>query len=118
MSGFKAQLADPYDADYPSAYPSVSWPIPAPPFQPHSTTSRDAARSIAKHSGHDRQRVLAYLKQHPEGATDEAMGFALGLSGNTLRPRRRELQQAGLVKDSGRYELTASKRRATVWVST
>ncbi len=102
MSAFKAQLSDdPF----------------APPFQRHSEFSRAAAQSIVKHSGHDRQRVLAYLKDHPAGATDEAMGGALGLSGNTLRPRRRELQQAGLVKDSGRYELTASKRKATVWVA-
>ena len=107
MSAFKAIIPDPYDAPYGHI---------VPPFQHHSTTSRDAAQSIAKHSGHDRQRVLNYLKQHPEGATDEAMGEALGLSGNTLRPRRRELQLAGFVKDSGRYELTASKRKATLWV--
>lgn len=107
MSAFKALLSDPYDAPYGHI---------APPYQRPSVTSREAAQSIAKHSGHDRARVLAYLKDHPGGATDEAMGEALGLAGNTLRPRRRELQQLKLIKDSGRYALTRSGRKATVWI--
>lgn len=88
----------------------------AAPFQRHSENSRRAALSVSGVSGHDRQRVLAYLKDHREGATDEALGDALGLAGNTLRPRRRELEQAELVKDSGRYALTKSGRKATVWI--
>jgi hypothetical protein len=106
MSGFKQLMGDEFYQ-----------PNHIPPFQSHSATSRDAAKSIAKHSGHDRQRVLAYLKEHPEGATDEAMSIALGLGGSTLRPRRLELQQAELIKDSGRYALTRSGRKATLWVA-
>ena len=86
------------------------------PHQRHSTTSREAAQSVKQTSGRDRQRILAYLMEHPEGATDEALGDALGIAGNTLRPRRRELQETKLIKDSGRYALTKSGRRATVWV--
>jgi len=62
------------------------------------------------------QRVLAYLTEHPEGATDEQIADALGLAGNTARPRRRELEQSNLIKDSGRYALTKSGRKATLWV--
>jgi len=87
------------------------------PYQRNSTTSQEAARSVDKTSGHDRQRVLAYLMDHAEGATDEAIAEALGLAGNTLRPRRRELQILEHVKDSGRYARTRSGRRATVWVA-
>lgn len=90
---------------------------PFPPFQHHSAASRDAAQSIAKHVGALHKRVLEHLRQNPQGLTDEAMGEALGLPGNTLRPRRRELQQRHLIKDSGRYSHTRSGRRATVWVA-
>lgn len=87
-----------------------------PAHQHHSETSRAAAQSIASVSGRDRQRVLAYLTEHKDGATDEALGEALGLQGNTLRPRRRELEQAELIKDSGRYALTRSGRKAVLWI--
>lgn len=86
------------------------------PFQHHSETSRAAAKSISSVSGRDRNRVLEYLRQHTEGATDEQLGDALGMQGNTLRPRRRELEQAKLIQDSGRYALTKSLRKATVWI--
>jgi transcription initiation factor IIE alpha subunit len=89
-----------------------------PPFQAHSKTSREAAQSVSGVSGRDRQRVLTYLTEHTVGATDEQLSEALSMAGNTLRPRRRELQQATLIKDSGRYSLTHSGRRATVWVVT
>ena len=87
-----------------------------PPFQRHSSTSHDASQSIAKHIGGLQERLLSYLADNPAGATDEAMGEALKLPGNTLRPRRRELQIAGLIKDSGRYGYTKSGRKAVVWV--
>lgn len=99
MSAFKAQLSDD---------PFV------PPFQRHSDTSRQAAQSIAKNIGPMHERVLAYLKNHPQGATDEQIIDGTGL-GQTARPRRIELQQRNLIKDSGRYALTRSGRRATLW---
>ncbi len=88
-----------------------------PPFQSHSFTSREAAHSIAPRVTALQQRVLDYLTHNPEGATDNALGEALNLIGSTLRPRRIELVDAGLVVDSGRYARDGeSKRRSTVWV--
>ena len=103
MSAFKAQLSDdPF----------------APPFQRHSETSRDAAQSIAKHIGALHKIVLGYLREHPEGSIDEDISTFTGLRESTARARRVELTQANLVKDSGRYALTRSGRKATVWAAT
>lgn len=87
-----------------------------PPFQHHSDTSREAALAIAPRVTELQRRVLDYLKEHPQGATDEQLIDGTGLNPSTLRPRRRELQQANIIKDSGRYALTHSGRRAIVWV--
>lgn len=92
-------------------------PSYVPPCQHHSLTSRKAAHSIAPRITALQQRVLDYLTKHPEGATDEQLIDGTGLVANTLRPRRRELQQANIIKDSGRYALTKSGRKATVWIS-
>lgn len=89
-----------------------------PAFQPHSVTSREAAKSVESISERDRKRVLAYLTQNKSGATDEQLAEGLCMSGNSLRPRRRELEKAKLIQDSGRYSLTHSGRRATVWIRT
>lgn len=51
------------------------------------------------------------------GLTDEEIGERTGLAGNTVRPRRLELEEGGLVCDSGRTRPTQSGRRATVWVT-
>lgn len=91
---------------------------PFVPYQPHSETSREAAQAISKHIGPMHERVLSYLRRHPEGATDNALCEALDLKGSTLRPRRIELVEAGLVVDSGRYHRDDdSKRKSTVWIS-
>jgi transcription initiation factor IIE alpha subunit len=105
MSGIKdAFLGDTLERDY------------IPPFQAHSTTSREAAHSISGVSRRDRQRVLAYLTEHTVGATDEQLSEALSMAGNTLRPRRRELQKRELIKDSGRTAPTRSGRSAVIWI--
>lgn len=67
------------------------------PYQAHSTTSREAAKIIAGRISGLQRRVLDYLEQHPEGATDEQLADALSLGGSTLRPRRRALQLAGRI---------------------
>lgn len=40
------------------------------------------------------------------------------MSGDTERPRRRELQAAGFIADSGRTRLTPAGRAAVVWTAT
>ncbi|GAG22106.1 unnamed protein product, partial [marine sediment metagenome] len=47
--------------------------------------------------------------------TDEEIGDALELEGNTARPRRHSLVARGLVEDSGDRRPTHSGRKAIVW---
>ncbi len=49
--------------------------------------------------------------------TDQELAVHTGLSGDSIRPRRGELQREGLVVDTGQRRLTASKRRAVVWAA-
>jgi len=87
----------------------------APPFQKHSVTSRQASESMKGKTKSLRAQVLDLLKT--EALTDEQIAQRLNLSGSTARPRRIELQKAGLVKASGTTK-TASGRNATVWTVT
>lgn len=82
----------------------------------HSETSKEAAKKIQKAIGPLHEKVLAYLEANPNGATDEQMVNAIPMAANTLRPRRRELELMGKIKDSGRTGLTLSGRSAVVWV--
>lgn len=87
-----------------------------PFYQRHSTTSLEAAQSMRPERINDmHKRILDYLKTHPSGATDETMGDTLEIAPNTLRPRRRELQLWGHIKDSGHTEPAKSGRRAVIW---
>lgn len=90
-------------------------PPPPAPFVKSSQTSREAAEAIAPHCNALQLRVLRYLAAQPGGATDERMQEALSLTGSTQRPRRVELEQAGLVRDSGAKAKTRSGRQAVVW---
>jgi hypothetical protein len=90
---------------------------PVPPAQRHSATSQAAAEEIAPRAGTLRAAVLATLQHAIDGLTDEQMQDMLGMGASTQRPRRVELVQAGLVRDSGRTRLTRSGRKATVWVA-
>jgi len=89
-----------------------------PPRQRHSPTSCEAAEAAAPAAATLRRAVWEYLRSRGAlGATDEEGALALGMGGNTYRPRRRELQLAGLVADSGDARPVASGRRAAVWVA-
>lgn len=90
---------------------------PSPPAQRHSPTSRDAAAQIAPRAGTLRAAVLAALKDAPGGLTDEELQTLLNMGASTQRPRRIELTQAGLVRDSGTTRRTRSGRQAVVWVA-
>ncbi len=87
-----------------------------PAHQRHSPTSRAAAVQIKKAIGPMHELILEHLKTCPEGATDEEMQFTLRMPANTQRPRRRELQRAGLIADSGMTQSTRSGRQAVVWI--
>jgi len=63
------------------------------------------------------RKVWAFLKGRGDyGATDEE-GMALLQIGESYRPRRIALVDAGLVNDSGRTRETRSGRNAVVWVA-
>ena len=89
---------------------------PTLPFQKHSATSRAAAESVVN-AGTLRALVRDFIATSEDGATDEEVQTALGLAGNCQRPRRRELQKAGHVIDSGRTRATQSGRQAVVWIA-
>lgn len=84
----------------------------------NSARSRGRAEGIGRRIGPLHSRVLAYLSSTHAGATDEELMDGTGIAPNTLRPRRRELQVMGRVKDSGTKRPTKSGRKAVVWIAT
>jgi len=88
-----------------------------PTAQPHSPTSQEAARAIEPAAETLRRQVLDTIRASADGMTDEEIQQQIRMGSNTERPRRRELQLAGLVTDSGRTRKTASGRKAVVWVA-
>ena len=85
-----------------------------PPSQP-TRTSEAAADSMAGLSEHLQCKVFAYLQLCDDGSTDEEMQAALGMPGNTQRPRRVRLVEIGKIVDSGVTRKTQSGRAAVVW---
>src|SRR3990167_10637220 len=85
-----------------------------PPFQSHSDTSLAASRSMRKKLGQLHVMVMEAVRFHGP-LTDEELCDVLNLQGNTLRPRRRELQLMAYVIDSGKRKPTRSGRKAVVW---
>lgn len=97
------------------AQPDIFDWTPPPPFVAHSVTSAEAAQKITKHIGPLHQRILAYLKVRPEGATDIEMQEGLEMNPSTQRPRRIELAAAGKIENFGCTRPTKSGRNAIVW---
>lgn len=87
---------------------------PMPPSVPVDT-SRAAAVSMRRAAGPLAQRVYRYIQEQGEhGATNEEIEYALGMSGNTVRPRVDDLKKAGRIVDSGARRRTRSGRQARV----
>lgn len=86
-----------------------------------SATSAAAARSIAPLVGTIRRRVLDFVRSQPDGATADEIEAALGLSGNTVRPRLIELQgresdgSDRFIRQTERTRLTHARRKAVVY---
>lgn len=90
-----------------------------PPSQPHSATSVAAAAAVKPDANRLRALVLDALRAvYPDGLTDEQIIDTTGLSPSTARPRRIELVQRNLVRDSGRKRKTRSGREAVIWEAT
>lgn len=64
-----------------------------------------------------RDRIFQFIRQQgPKGATDGEIQEALSLSGDSERPRRGELVDAGEIVFSGRTRPTRSGEPAKVWI--
>lgn len=89
---------------------------PSPKYQAQSDTSKDAAAEIEAKARTLRGTVYSFLKiSGPYGATDDELQVALLMNPSTQRPRRIELVELGLVKNSGKKRRTRSARWAVVW---
>lgn len=76
-------------------------------------TSLEAFASIRDSIPAMNYRVYRQIKQRPR--TDEELFRLTGLAPNTCRPRRIELVELGLVRDSGKRKATKSGRAAIAW---
>jgi hypothetical protein len=89
-------------------------PAPGLVGRAHPDTSHLAAAEIEPKSGTLRRLVLDYVTSRPDGATDLDIQRDLHLDGNTERPRRVELVDAGWLADSGERRLQAGRWRI-IW---
>ena len=83
------------------------------PFQTHSLTSYEAALALAGSSTSLKAKVMEWLIVNGP-VTDKQMQEGLNMEGSTQRPRRVELQKAGLVTEIDRVKQT-NGRNATRW---
>jgi hypothetical protein len=81
------------------------------------TTSLAAAEAALPKSGTRRREVYDILLTDGD-LTDNEIGERLSMDLNTVRPRRGELEEMGLVMDSGVRRLTPSGNEAIVWKTT
>jgi len=83
------------------------------------STSMAAALDIASVSGRQRRAVYDTIREAgPDGMTDAELEHTLQVGGSSIRPRRKELQEAALIVESGAQRPTPSGRMAVVWVTT
>ncbi len=87
------------------------------PADPRPTSAAAAAAALP-HTATQRRRVLDAIRDAGrDGLTDEEVEDALHLGGNSARPRRKELEEGGLIVDSGERRETSTGRAAIVWVT-
>lgn len=85
----------------------------------HPETAKRARDEIRPHVTGLRRRVLDCICAFgPGGATDDQIQDHTGILLQTEIPRRRELVELGLVKNSGQRRKTRSGRNAILWVTT
>ena len=82
----------------------------------HSATSRAAAEAMGALAGTLRERVYVFICEHPKSC-DERIARGLGMNPSTERPRRIELERAGLIRADG-HQMTRAGRRAVAWSAT
>lgn len=82
-----------------------------------TATQIEAYEHIKPHVGRLQGLVLDYIQTNG-GATDEEVRTALNLRYGSGCARRKELQDRGLVRNSGKTRLTTVGRNAIVWEAT
>jgi len=89
-----------------------------PPYEKTSQTSKEAAESITDRLGELQSEVLEFIRSKGDyGATADECETSLQMSGNTLRPRKRELELKGMIVPLGIQRKTISGRLAEVYVT-
>ena len=83
-------------------------------YQKHSDTSREAAISVLESATTLRARVYRAIRDWGE-LTDEEIQGICRMNPSTQRPRRIELVERGIVRDSGKRRATKSGRSAVLW---
>lgn len=82
----------------------------------HPETSFYAARLTLPRAGSRRHEVLkAIALSNTGGRTDHELHLQLGINLNTVRPRRKELQDDGWIEDSGLRRPTETGAPSIVW---
>ena len=89
-----------------------------PTYRATRLTSRAAGEHIKPRANELQERVLKLIRDlGAQGATDDELQVFLQMNPSTQRPRRIELVEKGLVRNSGLTRATRSGRPATVWVA-
>lgn len=86
-------------------------------YQKSSPTSREAAFFAEDFSGSAREQVFLQIVKSG-GATDEEVQSAIRMNPSTQRPRRVELVELGLIKDSKYVRKTSAGLDAVIWIAT
>ncbi len=82
-------------------------------------TSVQAALTHLPKSGTARRKVLDYIvSRGTYGATDDEIAKGLDMNPSTVRPRRLELQEVGLIVENGLTRKTRWGNDAKIWVDT
>jgi hypothetical protein len=79
-----------------------------------SRTSKAAAVKAEPNAAAQRARVLAWIRQQPNGATRQEVSMGLGVPINSICPRFGELLKAGAIRETGKTRPTISGRAAEV----
>lgn len=84
----------------------------------HPESSFAAARSVLPASGTQRRKVYDCIAGFgPVGATDDAIAVFTGLNPNSVRPRRVELAQAGLIYRTGDTRKNFNGNACDLWAA-
>ena len=86
------------------------------PYQKQSSTSKAAAKAVEPFARTARYRVWQFIRDNPR-CTDQHVQHALTMNPNTQRPRRVELESAGLIRPHGQSK-TPRGSEGVAWVVT